>query len=1011
MAILLPAAVLGAAARDAASAQATIAAEGAPIPILYGRVRRGALLFAATVLDGALVLGCIWGVGPIDAVESIEIDDAAPHASVVATHYLGTPTQGVDPTLAAAIPGYADTLVASVDSEAIGIAYSVLRIPARLGSGWPRVAAVLRGRAVWDPRSNLITQPRVAQWAPYLTADAAGTAVERWEPGVGWVLRLTKTGGADSSLFGRQISVPGLTGAAVCGSMLWAAVGSVGTARAVRVGASVSGGGSAVAYAESPMTGPTGWSRATATATASLAGGGTYHCWVTGPVGASADFALPQVEIAAASRGYVDGPAVAGARWSRNPALIAGDLLASGAYGQGLTVSDTDLGLAAAVCDEVLADGLPRRALDLALDAELPAAQWADVLAGYAGCFLAREGAAVRLVPDRPASPTRTLTAADVVDGSLRLRQRAQRETPTVVRVEWTDTTTTPWRTREAVAQLAGVDLGTVPRREDRVSLPGITSYSQAHREAIERLAAGGLPLEVEFQTFDAALADQRGDVVTLTHPVGLSAQPLRLTDVRLSAPGRWAISARQYAATVYSDAVPADPAAVPAGLPGDATVSAPAAVLLDALAVEVAADGTLRAPVGVRWLASPDPYLAAYDVELRIAGGPWQALAALSADRLDALGYAPPGAAVDARVRAVSATGIRSAWTLSSASAAEKLTPPADVQGLAWDGAALAWSRLADADLAGYLVRWQQGRRTTWADAIPMHDGVVGDTPWRPLRRPTGPATVLVCGVDSSGNVSRIPAVLALDLPAAVLANVLFAFNFGTAAWPGSIVGASVSGGVVSADSTVAYWTGDSLPAWTYDSDPAWPAAAYAALTYTAEALRLPVDVLGERVTLAAAVDGETWTIEYRWDSPGPYWTRDTEAAWTDDAAPVWGYGDWQPWPGEVQARAEALELRVRCGAGTTQGALSALVLSVDTPDRTAVVAGVALAAGGSRVPLPAPAWRVLRAVVGTLYGTGTAATVRVLDRDAGAGPLVQAFDSAGTAVAAVADFHLTGY
>jgi len=1009
--ILLPSAVLGAAARDAASAQATIAAEGAPIPILYGRVRLGARVFAVGVLDGALVLGCLWGIGPIDAVESIEIDDAAPHASVVATHYLGTPTQGVDPTLAAAIPGYADTLVATVDGATIGVAYSVLRIPARLGSGWPRVAAVLRGKTVWDPRSNLLP------WSLDLTAPA-------WSGY--WLLPTVTAGAADPD---------GGTGAfAVAAADKPAAPGQYYSGLAIASPVALATGPYEIEFWARSLgapfglafgVGPTGyagvaaltanWQLFRATVTATVAAGTTVFEVYEGVAGSPA-WAIwrPAVRVAGAARGFVGtlaAPATAGSRWARNPALIAADFLTSVAYGQGLTVAADDLGAAAAVCDTLLADGLPRRVLDLALEAELPAAQWADVLAGYAGCALAREGSAVRLVPDRPASPTRALTAADVVEGSLRLRQRAQRETPTVVRVEWTDTATTPWRTREAVAQLAGVDLGTTPRREDRVSLPGITSYSQAHRAAIERLSAAQLPLEVEFETFDAALADQRGDVVTLTHPAGLSAQALRLTDVRLSAPGRWAISARQYDATVYSDAVPADAAAAPAGLPGDAVVSAPAAVLLDALAVEVAADGTLRAPVGVRWLASPDPYLAAYDVELRIAGGPWQALAALSADRLDALGYAPPGAAVDARVRAVSATGIRSAWTLSSASAAEKLTPPADVQGLAWDGAAFAWSRLADADLAGYLVRWQQGRRATWADAIPMHDGVVGDTPWRPLRRPTGPATVLVCGVDSSGNVSRIPAVLALDLPAAVLANVLFAFNFGAAAWPGSIVGASVSGGVVSADSTVAYWTGDSLPAWTYDSDPAWPAAAYAALTYTAAALRLPVDVLGERVTLAAVVDGETWTIEYRWDSPGPYWTRDTEAAWTDDAAPVWGYGDWQPWPGEVQARAEALELRVRCGAGTTQGALSALVLSVDTPDRTAVVAGVALAAGGSRVPLPALAWRVLRAVVGTLYGTGTAATVRVLDRDAGAGPLVQAFDSSGTAVAAVADFHITGY
>lgn len=854
MPILLPAAVLGAAA-GAAATQVMVAAEGAAIPICYGRVRVGARIFAAAVLDRRLVLGCLWCVGPIHSVESIEIDDAAPAADVKIQHYLGSPSQGVSSLLAAAIPGYADTLVASVDGTQLGMAYSVLRIPARLGGGFPRVAAVVRGRKVADPRTS---------------------------------------GGA--------------------------------------------------------------------------------------------------------------------AAWSRNPALIAADFIASAAYGQGLAVSDADLSAAADACDEVMADGQPRRALDIAIEQELPAAQWSEVLAGYAGCFLARDGNAVRLVPDRPAASSRAISAADIVEGSLRLRQRAKRDVPTVVRVEWTDTGVTPWRTREAIAQLAGVDLGTTPRREDRISLPGVTSYAQAHREAVERLNAAQRLLEVEFVTFDFGLSTQRGDVVKLLHPEWMGPRWWRITDVRLTAPGRWAVTAREYASAVYSDAVLSDVTGLPPGLPSDDTVEPPPAVWIDVLPVEVAVDGVLRAPITVRWQSSTDPYLYGYDVELRSgSGGTWQVLASVSVDRLDAAAYTTPGVDVSARVRAVSVAGLRSAWTLSSANAAEKTAPPGNVRGLAWDGAAFAWSRLADADLAGYLVRWQQGRRTTWADATPMHDGIVGDTPWRPLRRPTGPATVLVCGVDSSGNVSRLPAVLALDLPATVLANVLFSFDFG--GWPGSIAGASISAGAVRADSTVAYWTGNGLPAWTYDSDPAWPAAAYAALTYAAAALRLPADVLGERVTLSATVDGETWTIEYRWDSPGPYWTRDTEAAWTGDTAPVWSYGDWQPWPGEVQARSEALELRVRCGAGTTQGVLSALVLSVDTPDRTAVVSGVTLAADGSRVPLPVPAWRVLRAVVGTLYGTGTAATVRVLDRDSGAGPLVRAYDSTGTGVAATADFHLTGY
>ena len=455
MAILLPTAVLGAAVREAAITQATIAAEGSPIPILYGRVRLGARVFAAAVLDGALVLGCLWGVGPIDAVEAIEIDDAAPHASVSVAHYLGTPTQGVDPTLAAAIPGYADTLVAAVDGEIVGIAYSVLLIPPRLGTGFPRVAATVRGRQAWDPRENLVRWSddlSRGEWSGYWVKPAITVGVADPFGGL-TACRLAsadKSGAPAANHSGVAIATPVALPAGQYVVSLYGRClsGTLPIAYGVTDGAT----------AGATLTAT--WMRFEVTVTVGAIGAGTTVFEVyEGTAGNPAwEIAAPQVRHASAAPGFVattDVQISPGSRYTRNPALCSADFIRSPVYGQGLTVADADLGTAAAVCDELLADGLPRRTLDLALEQELAAAQWADVLAGYAACFLAREGAAVRLVPDRPAAATRALTAADVVEGSLRLRQRAQREAPTVVRVEWTDTTTTPRRTREVATTCA----------------------------------------------------------------------------------------------------------------------------------------------------------------------------------------------------------------------------------------------------------------------------------------------------------------------------------------------------------------------------------------------------------------------------------------------------------------------------------------------------------------------------------------------------------------------------
>ncbi len=98
-----------------------VAGEGELIPIVYGRARVPALI--PTAVDHKpsayvhnLYLLCVWCQGEIDAVESVLV--GGQEFTGNANHYLGKQTQAVDPFLAAAIPGYADTLP--------GVAYSVL---------------------------------------------------------------------------------------------------------------------------------------------------------------------------------------------------------------------------------------------------------------------------------------------------------------------------------------------------------------------------------------------------------------------------------------------------------------------------------------------------------------------------------------------------------------------------------------------------------------------------------------------------------------------------------------------------------------------------------------------------------------------------------------------------------------------------------------------------------------------------------------------------------------------
>lgn len=144
----------------------TVAGLGAVAPIVYGRVRVGASVAAVGSLDGDLVLCLVWALGECDAIEGIVDKDGQPITGVTFTHYLGTPNQPIDPTLASAIDGWDKPLVATLRGTTVGLCYSVARIT-RAYQGAPAFVAQLRGRKVYDPRDpdQQIDDPATWVWS------------------------------------------------------------------------------------------------------------------------------------------------------------------------------------------------------------------------------------------------------------------------------------------------------------------------------------------------------------------------------------------------------------------------------------------------------------------------------------------------------------------------------------------------------------------------------------------------------------------------------------------------------------------------------------------------------------------------------------------------------------------------------------------------------------------------------------------------------------------------------
>ena len=449
--------------RSLSEQRATVAADGAALPVAYGQVQIGGRVFAVDNTSGTWTVGVAFCLGEIDSYVELLINGEAPKAGVTVAYYTGTTSQTADSMLAAKITGYADTLVYSTPNGSIGVAYCVVQWTSQYDN-FPSFVAELKGRKVWNP--------------------ATATTV-----------------------------------------------------------------------------------------------------------------------------------------YSVNPALHLGDLLCSTIYGGGWTVDDTDLETAMDACDEVVTSEA-RRTCGIVLDTVQETDQWAEILRAYAACWIVRRGGTVHLIPDKAAASVQTFTAADVIEGTLRITKQDSSNLPTVVRVKYTDTTGTEWREREAIAKRSGVDAGTVPWRESIVAMPGVTRYSQAYREAVERLNKLTLSdLTVEWETFDEGLKREAGDVVTMTHFLGLAAKALRLVeDPEQVRPGRWRLRATEYDAAAYNNSVENAPSSADGNLP---EMGSPDAVTGLTLAEDnfQLQNGDYASRIKVSWTASTDPFVTSYQVTVSRGG------------------------------------------------------------------------------------------------------------------------------------------------------------------------------------------------------------------------------------------------------------------------------------------------------------------------------------------------------------------------------------------------------
>lgn len=286
--------------------------------------------------------------------------------------------------------------------------------------------------------------------------------------------------------------------------------------------------------------------------------------------------------------------------YSNNPALALADFRCKIV---GRSMNWASVATAADDCDYlcgVAPTQEKKRLIALALEQSQAASAWTDTLRTYAGCMVVPDAGGEMLVPvdagvssygslllepggtdflllegsadDHLLLEPTALNASDfsfahtsIVAGTLKAKKRGIQQVPRYVEVAFTDTGSTPYIQGYATALATGLTWATAA--PSRISLTGITRYSQALREAIERLNQFLLAdLSVTFTSQDErALSLQVGTIIDVTSSVfGWVAKAFRIDVAPAMKSGagiaRYDISATEYDPAIYSTLVSSNP-------------------------------------------------------------------------------------------------------------------------------------------------------------------------------------------------------------------------------------------------------------------------------------------------------------------------------------------------------------------------------------------------------------------------------------------------------------------
>jgi hypothetical protein len=730
--------------------------------------------------------------------------------------------------------------------------------------------------------------------------------------------------------------------------------------------------------------------------------------------------------------------------WSQNPALMLRHVYAHPRFGKA-TVSATEdarFSVAANACDAattytVAGVAQPSRALfTAALVAPFGTAPKSllDDLAQAMGGSWAFAGGEIFVKPGTYVAPVMTLTDADLAviqrDGASETqrpisisvhKERAQKFNTVKATIydpaqDYKQSSLTPL-VGSALLARDGVELA------QQVTLPAVNYAPQALHVAGIMMRDARDPLVVELPFKLRAYPLELFDTVSLTlSRYGWSAKTFMILGRQWSADGSIVLTLKETtAAIVTMDAgFSAQGFAANSNLGNVWQVDAPSPLTCSSGTAELLRqnDGTVVSRLRISWpQVSNQAVRQAGRIEVQIRNatstGAWASLLVPGDETQVVTSEVADGESYLVRARARTSLAVGD-WGLQVLhTVVGKTEPPASVASLTLSGTTLAWPGVADIDLAGYRARFNYGANTDWSVSAALHDGLLTSSPYTLQTVPPGTVTIMLRAVDTSGNESQASAYVITNLGNTLVSNVVESTDYRASSWPGSYTNATIVGGNLAATQSDPFYNTNPDAYFFGQDTAAFYSNNYDALNYISSALTPSLAASGSNLTLAWTLAGDAPAVQYRRTGPAPFFDDAAAFFFGNDAAAFYsGPSAWATWPGSLQVdNNQAYQFQLSTSTGPTAGLLSALVASIDVPDRALKLGNVALAAGGSRLTGAIGYFNAIQNIQLTLQGGGSALSLEITDKSATLGPSVIARNAAGTGVAATIDALLQGY